>query len=208
MNSRRQQRRLRQRQPEHAVVVGRAARATARRRRRTRRRSRGRTARCAPRAAAPASRAAGGPEPGWRSGAGAASQSAAAITTSSPAYSTGTKRQPPGMKPTGGAGRDQRDQRRADQLRDRRADVAGAEHAQREPLALAAGPRRVPGDADRERVARDAEAERADHQLGERRRVRDQQTSGRRWRAAAPSSARARRCDRSGCRAAGARSIR
>ena len=191
------------------LVVGRAATARARRRRRTPRRSRGRSARRAPRPAAPACARSGRPEPGWRSGAGAPSHSTTAITTSSTAYSTGTKRQPPGTTPPTVVPRgDQRDERRSDQLGHRRADVAGAEHAQREALALARRPGRVPGDADRERVAREAEEEARTPSARRRSSRATTSSAARRSPAAAASSGAARRPGRSGCRAAAARSIR
>ena len=54
---------------------------------------------------------------------------------------------------------------RRDEFRDRRADIAGAENAERGALLAGRIPSRDIGDADRERAARDADAERGDQEL-------------------------------------------
>ena len=67
------------------------------------------------------------------------------------------------------------DERRADELGDRRTDVAGPEDAEREALAIAREPRRVPRDPDAEGVAGEPGEECEDQQHREAVGLRDEE---------------------------------
>ena len=98
--------------------------------------------------------------PGLWSWRGEANHVMAAMISSSAAYMKGTKRQPPGMTATHvSGGGDGHDERRADELGDRGADVARAEDPECEALVLRWPPCRDPGDADAEGVAGEPDEE-------------------------------------------------